>query len=78
MLPMVPSCYINPTGRRRSSLLCGEGLKLGMPAAVNNINFSAVNLPSSSAVPVDDGKIAAQKKSGPCIFVFGGGPNLLS
>lgn len=41
---------------------------MGMPATVNKINFSAVNLPSSSAVPVDDGKIAAQREVRTCAF----------
>lgn len=47
-----------------------------MPATINKIDFSAVNLPGSSAVPVDDSKIAAQqevRKLGPvhvCLVKF--------
>lgn len=40
-----------------------------MPTTVNKINFSAVNLPGSSAVPVDDGKIAAEREVRTCSFV---------
>lgn len=61
---MEPNCYVNRAGRSSSSLLCCKGLKWEMPATVNKISFSAVNLTGSSAVPVDDSKIAESKKFG--------------
>lgn len=58
--PAVPRHCVNQAGRSRSSLLCWEGLKLGVLATDSEIWFSAVNLPGSYVFPVDNGKTAAQ------------------
>lgn len=65
---MVPSCCVNQAEKSGSSLLCCGELKFGMPATVSKVSCSAVNLPGSSAVPVDDRKIAAQEEVRTCEF----------